>query len=185
MIRAFIALALSESQIRDLSDLADKLKQDAGFMNLKWSKPHNYHLTMRFLGDIRESSVDELEQQLERHLAHKTSIRLDFTKLELFPSPSRPSVLAITAEVNPEITSCLKSVDRALHGTNLHIKRVTFRPHITIARIPKAQSFTAHPEIVCIDRSLEFNLLELIQSRLTPDGPVYRSLCEFNLPGMY
>ncbi len=176
MIRAFIALTLSEKQIRDLSDLSEKLKRDAGFINLRWTKPHNYHLTLRFLGDIRESSLDELGQQLDSYLAAASSLKLDFNRLELFPSPSKPSVLAITAQSSPQLQSCLKSIDRALHGANLHIKKAKFRPHISIARITKSQPFVAHTETIRINRSLDFNQLELLKSQLTSEGPVYHSV---------
>ncbi len=176
MIRAFIALALAEKQIRDLSDLSEKLKRDAGFINLKWTKPHNYHLTLRFLGDIRESSLDELEQQLDSYLGGTSPLKFDFNKLELFPSPSKPTVMAITAQTSPQVRSCLKAIDQALHAANLHTKKVRFRPHITIARIPKMGAFVAHTETIRINRSLEFNQLELVKSQLTSEGPVYHSV---------
>jgi len=63
-IRTFIALAIPPNQVQSIADIADELKCNVNYYNFKWSKPYNYHLTMRFLGDLEESVIEEIDQQL-------------------------------------------------------------------------------------------------------------------------
>ena len=72
-IRAFLALPLSLEQVRDLSVLAGRLKQNVEYSNLNWIKAHNFHLTMRFLGNIQQRDIEELDQQLIYHLEKSAS----------------------------------------------------------------------------------------------------------------
>ena len=180
-IRAFLALPLSVKQVRYLSNFGAQLKRYPDYMNIKWTRPNNYHLTMRFLGDIKHTLIDNIDQQLALNFRQSLPVKLEFNRLQLFPSASKPKVLAVTANTTPAIQTCLKSIDKALHLAGLHPKKASFTPHITIGRIPRGSTLAIDPETINIKEIFEFTELELIKSKLTNEGPIYTTLSQYSL----
>lgn len=125
------------------------------------------------------ATLDQLDRQLPDHLSQIAPLTLDFDRLQLIPSASKPKVLALTANATPEIESCLKQIDQALHAVNLHLKKNRFIPHITLARFPTGSRFEGQPANPENIRSFQFHQLHLIQSKLTPSGPIYSPHSEY------
>ena len=58
MLRLFVALALPESLKAELAGLV------GGIPGAKWVPPANYHMTLRFIGEIQSWQADEVDHAL-------------------------------------------------------------------------------------------------------------------------
>ena len=63
MIRAFIAVEIDSQTVRQISAAVADLKPR--IPGIRWVPPTNFHLTLKFLGDIEESKIDPIVQALE------------------------------------------------------------------------------------------------------------------------
>ena len=59
-IRTFLSLNAVGSIIPVLRAIQDDVKTELKNYPVKWENPDNFHLTLRFLGDIDENKIEEL-----------------------------------------------------------------------------------------------------------------------------
>ena len=64
LIRAFIAVKLPEGLKKELAELEAQFKKNSPPV-VKWVDPSNIHITLKFLGEITEDSIDELMLVIE------------------------------------------------------------------------------------------------------------------------
>jgi len=91
-IRSFIALPIPKETANQLGDMAAKMSYQDKSSAVRWVDQENYHITLAFLGDQRESDLESLAEQLDYQLTvHE--IQLVLTHLSAFPE-TRPKLLA-------------------------------------------------------------------------------------------
>ena len=61
-MRAFIAIKLDLKIINDLMNIQQELK--SRIKGIRWVKPELLHITLKFLGEIKEEDIDFLEKLL-------------------------------------------------------------------------------------------------------------------------
>lgn len=126
MPRLFIALPMPEEVAIDLERLS------TGLPGARWSEPDDYHLTLRFVGEVDHQSFWELGQALAA--VRVPPFELALKGLGLFPPRGEPHTLWVGVE-DPEVLAPLKRrVDRVARELGLPDERRNFHPHVTIAR---------------------------------------------------
>lgn len=175
-IRAFIALMPNQNELQKILNVKEQLGFYTDSQLMRWTKPHQYHLTLRFLGNIEHSEVEYIDSELTSIQADR--IQLQFNQLTFLPSVAKAKVMAMGADLTSELSHCLKSVDQALHGAGVHPSRKTFLPHITLARLKKPLEQIQNFNELTVNELINFNELHFIQSQLTPKGPVYSTLSQ-------
>lgn len=127
-VRLFVAIDAPDEVREALSALPERLR------GVMWTPPTQYHLTLRFLGEVEAPRVDGLRQAL-------APIRVEPFVLELggvgsFPPGRPPRVLwAGVGEGHPRLHQLRQRVDDAILATGLTDLDVrTFHPHFTLAR---------------------------------------------------
>lgn len=186
-IRAFVAIPIPESVIRYLSDLINKFQTQISENSIKWVEPKNIHITLKFLGDISTSSLEKLDKLLRSK--NFTPFTLEIDKVGAFPSIYKPRVIWVGTTTNPilmEINDHVQSVTRFIKTGE---ENKSFSPHLTIARIKpgiRNESFESLKHLLVKNRnlgSLKFNIDRycLYQSKLTPNGPKYSELGNYEL----
>ena len=68
-IRAFIAIELDAAVRGAVAALVRGLRADAGAADVRWMRPENLHVTLRFLGQTDPSRVPDIVRQLRRAVA--------------------------------------------------------------------------------------------------------------------
>ena len=92
LIRAFIAVELPEGLKKELSELETQLKKNSPPV-VKWVDPNSIHITLKFLGEISEDSIEELMLAIEEAAQGTTPFQLEVRELGAFPNLERPQVL--------------------------------------------------------------------------------------------
>lgn len=185
-MRLFIAIAISES-IRDaLSDTVKTLRQSqTRAEKIKWVEPENYHLTLKFFGEVAENQLNSLTSALAESVKDQKKAALKFKGIGAFPNLDRARVLWAGAEGEVEAVSQLaQSIDQATVQAGLTPADKPFSSHLTLARFmtPPSKPLLDQMKIYSSQEfgSIIVERISLIQSQLTPHGPIYSVVQEFN-----
>ncbi len=181
-LRAFIALPLSEETQRRAAGMRDELQGQFPETRLRWVRPENLHLTLRFLGQLESERIPVLAQHLKAELANSARFSFHLTPPFVFPSASRPRVIALGLEPPEPLQGLAQAVERAVCASGLAAEARPFRPHITLARFPRKTrlaNLAGELEVGAITE--QAGEVVLFRSVLTSTGPVYSVLEKFDL----
>ncbi|MBO0905339.1 RNA 2',3'-cyclic phosphodiesterase [Jiella sonneratiae] len=131
MPRLFTALEIPQDIAVSLSLLR------GGLPAARWIDPENYHLTLRFVGDVEPRLADEIVAVLDR--IDRPSFRLALSGLGAFGSKKPHSVYAEVAP-SAELAALQADIDRAFKRLGLSPDQRKFVPHVTLARLKNAKS---------------------------------------------
>jgi RNA 2',3'-cyclic 3'-phosphodiesterase len=90
-MRLFVALAPSAGAVADLDAACAPLRASRG--DLRWTGTRAWHVTLAFLGEVSEISLDRLRPRLERGARRHEAFSLSFSGAGAFPAPGRANVL--------------------------------------------------------------------------------------------
>jgi 2'-5' RNA ligase len=98
-------------------------------------RPPNWHLTLRFIGEVDEPMLDLLIRSLdEADLGDRFRVR--WGALGAFPRPSKATVVWVDlTEGVPQLTALAGSVESAVTAAGVAAEDRPFRPHLTLSRI--------------------------------------------------
>ncbi|MEE1656668.1 RNA 2',3'-cyclic phosphodiesterase [Microvirga sp. CF3062] len=107
-----------------------------GLPGARWVEPENYHITLRFIGDIDERMADDVASILgERRQRAPLSITID--GLDSFGG-SKPRAVFARTSGNGELNELQGEQERLLRQVGLAPETRKFTPHITLARLKQA-----------------------------------------------
>ena len=177
-VRAFIAIALPENIIAFLGKLQDQLK--TGGLPMKWTRPENTHLTLKFLGDISPSAVTAAGDVIAETVSRYSPITLSASGIGVFPGIRRPNVLWTGISGQTDVLAALqRDLDTRLHERlGVAPEKRRFTGHLTLGRVkgrPEPDRFVEAMEKFGKLETEPFtaDALHLFRSRLLPSGPVY------------
>ena len=173
-MRSFIALELSKEIKDELGRLQGELKEAGA--DVKWVKPENIHLTLKFLGDMEESELGEIKRTLADAASRQAPFEVSLFKLGAFPTLDRPRV--IWAGVNKgcsEVEALAASLESAPN----------FSAHVTLGRVKSGKNKAELKErLLALEPkqiSHKITCVTLFESTLTPSGPIYAERGRFTL----
>ena len=188
MIRAFIAIELKDPKTLDnIQTFSSRIKQNQP--RVKLVKPENLHLTIKFLGDIKEELAPQIYSFLkdEINLLMFKGRTLDYS-LKGVGQFNKFTILWIKMNGDIQFLQEVKeSIEDGLY-TRLKIprdKRNQFKPHLTIGRLRKEKidykNLSSFKNIINERKTHyfgSFTVSEVIlkKSVLTPKGPIYSDL---------
>ena len=130
MVRLFVALPIDDGLRDQLADLA------GGIPGARWVPPENYHLTLRFIGEVEPWKAQEVDEALAGIRARP--FELSLRGLGTFEKAGRIHALWVGVERNDAMTHLQGKVETALQRVGLAPERKRFSPHLTIARTERA-----------------------------------------------
>lgn len=138
MIRVFIAAEIPERLRdrlwRDVSDLRGVAAR------LGWTSRENLHLTLRFLGDVKEKDIDRLFPALGEAVAGLMPFALEVSGIGCFPNWRHPRVIwAGCGEGADNAVHLARTVEDACVGLGYAPESRAFRPHFTLARAARPE----------------------------------------------
>jgi 2'-5' RNA ligase len=158
-------------------ELANRLRRRPGGAAVRWVKPENLHVTLRFLGTIASERVAELVRDVAAETGRIAPLRLRLAAARLFPSPRRPRVVALGIEPEAPLASLVAALERGVVAAGCAPEARRFRPHLTLGRIPPRADF---PSVTASDTpeadAFDVNEVLLFRSDLHPSGARYTPL---------
>ena len=183
-IRTFLAIKLQAEVVRRLTAVQDRL---APILAQARATPQvAMHLTVLFLGELHEETVEELVPRFERDVASCQVFKLKFQGVCAFPTASRARVVWAGLATRPSVLMDLKSALDGSAQQYLNVDHRPYNPHVTLFRLRRAQGCpelaerlseltTSSLGVSTVDR------VDLIQSNLGFSIARYRTLSTFKL----
>jgi 2'-5' RNA ligase len=180
-VRCFIAVEVEDEGLLDaLGALQSRLVATGA--DLKCVERENIHLTLRFLGDVREGLVEGLKG-LVSGLGF-SPFRMELVGVGAFPNLRRPRVVWVgIREGVEELRGIFDRLEPEVVGMGFKPEGRGLSPHITIARVRSGRNRGKLVDEVSShgDEPLggfEVRHVRLKKSVLTPRGPVYSTLAQ-------
>jgi 2'-5' RNA ligase len=185
MIRAFLAIRPAADVIQKLVDLESELAEAGA--DVRWVSGDSMHLTLQFLGNVRESEMPEIQRGLGETLAPLAPFEIECRGLGVFPSQKRPRVVWVGLR-GEGIARLADAIETVLSPLGFPPEERTFSPHITIGRARSARGAESLVRLVKanVERSFGTSTIDratFYRSQLRPDGAIYTPLVEFPLSG--
>ena len=150
---------------------------------VRWARPENVHLTLKFLGDVWEEGLEDLCGALEEVCGRQAAFDAVLAGFGAFPSARRAQILWVGIGAgSSELRSLAANLDTALAPLGFEREKRPYIPHLTLARTrSKAASIKPPPK----ENLGEFQVrhVELTESTLAPEGATYRTVRAFALKG--
>ncbi len=184
-IRLFIAIELSPENQEKLFNIIKEFKSSGA--DVRWVKPGNIHLTLKFLGYVETSKIDEISKIIETTAGEFTRFEFQLNEIGAFPGISSPRVIWVNAQAAVGIIAKIVSMlEERLEKLGFAKEERGFTAHITIGRVRSSQGRIHLQEklkAAKIPSAIiqEVDRLTLFKSTLTPQGPIYEALSEANL----
>lgn len=190
-IRAFIGVWPDETVRKKIAASLRAGKQCKG---INWTPQENFHLTLKFLGQVPLDSLPGLFRVLEETTASLPPLTLTMNGPEAFPNTSSPRVLCYDFKKDQELrdlTVMALKLDSALETIGFPRERKPFRAHATAARIKDSQK----PGVMeAVDGFMEAGVrtsgliwpvdeICLIRSELNPSRSTYEVMASYQLLG--
>jgi 2'-5' RNA ligase len=181
-IRSFVAVSISE-EIRKLAGaFVETLGREVH--GVRWVKPENLHLTLKFLGDVSEGQLPELKTALDGAAGHHRPFSLGFGGAGVFPPRGRPRVVWIDLAAGAgEMAALQADVEGGLEPLGFPPEGRPFSPHLTIGRAGKSGDPRALSSALAAAGDISWgecvvDRVHLMRSDLFPTGPRYSILHE-------
>lgn len=104
-----------------------------GLVGARWIDPENYHITLRFIGDVDNATANEVADSLDR-LSHSLSFQIRLDHLGAFGGHN-PRALYAGIEVNEALVRLQAAHERVLQRVGLEPEGRKFVPHVSLARL--------------------------------------------------
>lgn len=184
-LRLFIAINLPDSLRRTLSDIQANLRRELKDSAIGWSRIEGIHLTLKFLGDVEASRVNDIGERIVKIAGDWNSMRLELRAIGVFPSVKRPRVLWCGIDGELEQLSQLQAeLEGGLEAIGFPRESRLFNPHLTLGRFRaglSAQSVETLKRTIneradlCVER-FTADSISLIKSELHRSGTIYTPL---------
>jgi 2'-5' RNA ligase len=133
MPRLFTALEIPRDAALSLSLLR------GGLPGARWIDVENYHITLRFIGDVEGHTADEIANALDR--VRRPAFDLTLSGVGQFGGKKPHSVWA-GAVATPELVALQAEIERICQRLGLPADPRKFTPHVTLARLKNASPET-------------------------------------------
>jgi 2'-5' RNA ligase len=178
-VRCFVAVDLDEPTVRERIVTAQK-GLDQTRAQLKLVDPAIMHLTLRFLGEIPQTTVELVKEAMQG--LRFSPFEIEFSGLGAFPSPNRMNVIWVGMTHGQEpLNEIFRQLEPKLRQIGISPDDKGFSPHLTIARVRSGVNREALAEYVTSMHEQDFgkmpvSAVRLKKSTLTPKGPIYTTI---------
>jgi len=182
MIRTFISIDLPEGIKEGISGLQGRLKRDE--CHIGWVRPEAIHLTLKFLGEIDEKKIPEIETATRKAIQGYTPFFLRIMGLGVFPNLKRPRIIWLG--INGEGDNLLRlqsRIEEEMEKIGHAAEKRAFKPHLTIGRVRDPSGLKGLIDAIESEREIELGGFKaeevlIMRSDLRPEGSIYARLFE-------
>ena len=177
MKRLFVAIKIEPDSV--FLAYFRELKHVLRHERIKWVEEHNLHITLKFIGDTPEQSVQAIDSLLLNYAPRVAPFGYHLKGAGVFGSHYAPRVVWSGIEPFGEISATMRGLQLAFEKIGYEKERQNHVPHLTMGRISVLADRVVFQR--AIDRFSDFagsehkaDKMILYESILRPEGPVYR-----------
>ncbi|MBF0517416.1 MAG: RNA 2',3'-cyclic phosphodiesterase [Nitrospirae bacterium] len=157
--RTFIAIDISEQQRAEIGQMIDTLKHTRS--GVRWVRPENLHLTVKFLGDTDDASIVTIAAALNELSGKCAPFQIELRQISAFSSLKRPDVIWIGVTKSPELGALAAGIEQKLSLIGFKKEDRPYSAHLTIARV----------------KNRRVTMKSMNNKRLCPTRPLAYAMC--------
>lgn len=175
-MRLFAAVVPPAAALEDLDEFLS-VRREAG--PFRWTLADHLHLTLAFLAEVPDRSLDELVERLGRAAGRRTAFATAIAGGGAFPNVARARVLWAGLDLDDagrtELDRLATGARAAASKSGIEVEGRRFTPHLTVARLGRPQEVTRWVRLLDGYRGPAWSVdtLTLVQSHLG-EGPSKR-----------
>jgi 2'-5' RNA ligase len=175
MLRLFACILVPD----DLRDKIIRFQKEVQKLPLraKFVEPENLHITVTFLGDVKEDKLNSIIAELDNITKTIKKFSVKLMGLRVIPNESHIRVLGINLMDGKNVADLIKKVGESIGGKYYEETK------LTLCRVKKVQDKHSLGEFIERNRNVEIGGFEvrsvaLVKSVLTRSGPIYKTVHE-------
>ena len=129
-MRLFVALDIEAAIHAQIGCFLATLKARAP--EVRWVRPESLHVTLKFIGEVREDKAAQIKKALSSVQAAPPTIT--FRGTGFFPNAKAPRVFWVGVEADASLPELAKRVDEVTARFGIEAEKQDYRPHLTLAR---------------------------------------------------
>ena len=184
-LRTFIAIKLPDVVTAAISEVQEGIRSHG--IKLRWVKPENIHLPLKFLGDIEKDNIEKIKEIIYDSVNAGDPISLFAKGVGFFPGIKRPRVVWVG--VAGEIESLIglqKRLEEGLEHLGFEKAPRPFQGHLTVGRVkgridPKKLGDVIKKYDGFVSETFYAESVDFYKSELRPTGAVYTVLASVPL----
>ncbi len=185
--RLFIAIPIPEPVRDEIIRVRQELQMPALRGAVRWTRPDQFHLTLRFLGDVPVAGLEQLKESVNVVCISARPLQLRAEGIGFFPNPHSPRVVWVGIfDQAGLLVDLQKQIETAVRPFAAEPGAENFAGHVTLGRLknlkpPDTRKLAALAQTVK-DRTFgkwTAHEIEIIRSELSPAGARHTSLAAF------
>ena len=180
MIRLFVALKIPDEAKEKIFSYLETV---SNFSDFRWEPKEKIHLTLKFIGDVREELLQNISDEIE-FVKQYSSFDCKISRLGFFFRNNEPRILWSNLDTHKSILSLVNELNERLEKFDIAVEKRKFKGHLTLLRMKRR----VDEEFIRNIKEINFNPIQfntnrvaLIQSYLKPGGSEYKVLKNYEL----
>ena len=184
-MRLFIACPIPDSLKKSIEKIESLFKESEA--DVKWIKPENLHITLKFLGKVDKERLNDVIEKTRNAINGVSSIYANVESLGVFPNWRKPRVVWIGIEQGKEELKRLSNnVDEKLSLVGFEKEKREFAAHLTIGRVRSNKNIKKLIDVLQKKSKETFgeifiDHIVLMESKLSSQGASYACIEKFSL----
>jgi len=181
MIRLFVALEIPDEVKNNIYTILKSVPEYSA--EFKWEPKEKFHLTLKFIGDVPEESLEDIISEIE-FVKDYSAFNCTISKFGFFFRDNNPVILWCNFETDDKINSLVNNLNTRLIKFGIDEDKRKFKGHLTLLRIKKSVNenfIKSFKEFKFEPIRFDCNTITLVQSFLNPSGSEYKILKIYEL----
>ena len=176
-MRLFIGLTFPKKQRERIHRAARVLREEE--LPVRWVDLENYHVTLKFLGEVRPDALAPIEAAMAKVASGTMSFSTEFGGFGAFPTIRRPRMLWLGVGATAALRCLKQDLEWSMGDCGFEAETRAFHPHITLGRADDrggAGAFRGLDQLVAdmeFSAELKVRAIDLMRSHLSKDGARY------------
>jgi len=180
-MRLFIAIPIPQNIKDYLCDIQMQFKKCDLFA--KWVNPQNVHMTLKFLGEVKEEKIQSIENVIKETIVDFSALEVNLKEFGFFPNERNPRVFFISTDKEEILQKLSYILEEKIEPLGFE-REYRFKSHITIARLKNRKNIDClvrKTKQITPDKSFPVDSIILYKSTLARTGPIYEEIFKSSL----
>ena len=186
--RLFVAISIPEPVRDEIIRVQRELEPLVPRAVARWTRPDQFHLTLRFLGDVGADRVKDLKKSVEAVCQRGQPLSLRAEGVGFFPNPRSPRVIWVGIDGAGRLMDLQRQIETAVNPYSSEPGEKNFTGHVTLGRLqyPRpADTRTLAVRAQAFEKQQfgEWTAqeVEIVRSELSSNGARHTVLASFRL----
>ena len=188
-LRLFVAIPVSDAVREEILRVQRELQPLAPRGVVRWTKPEQFHLTLRFLGDVSSDCVAGLQESVRAVCSGEPALHLQAQGVGFFPNARSPRVIWISiTDGENRLADFQRKIEGAVQPFSAGAGSERFAGHVTLGRFNQYKWLDIN-ELIASWKTMKswkfgewtVREIEIIRSELLATGSRYTQLAAIRL----